>query len=314
MKLPTFIIAGERRCGTTSLYQWIKAHPDVFLHPTTDMNYFIPDELTKTRQWRDGEVDPNEWENTHAREDYARLFLEAEGFAAAGHKGADLLFWKPAHRRIAEFLPDAKFIVMLRNPVKRAWSHYWNEIGKGRERLRFEDAVEKESERSRKSAYARLHLSYAARGFYRDSLESFYERIDRRRVLVLISEQLFRRPEEGLRKIYKFLEVDENAGFENAGLAVNENWTTVPREWALAAAVKPVARFYERVSESVIVRVTKEAEKRRKFRKFMKSVFRRPASNIVMPEQTKRMLAEIYTAPNASLEKFLGYEIPEWKN
>ena len=57
MPLPTFIICGERRCGTTSLYTWMRAHPEVFLYPKADMDYFIEDEIARTREWVDGEAD-----------------------------------------------------------------------------------------------------------------------------------------------------------------------------------------------------------------------------------------------------------------
>ncbi len=313
LTLPTFIIAGERRSGTTSLYYWMKQHPDIYLHPVTDMNYFISDELTKARTWRDGETDPEGWEKTHDLEDYAGLFKDSEGFSAVGHKGADLLFWKPAHARIAQFLPEAKFIITLRNPVRRAWSHYWNEVGKGREKLSFKAAIEAEEERCRKSAYARLHLSYIRRGFYRQSLEAFFQHVDPERVLIVALEQSWARPKETLMEIYKFIGVDETLGLEDAGSARNENWTTVPRPWAESVAIKPLVNSYARISEGVIVRLIKEAEKRRKVRKYVQTVFRRPASNIEMPDDVKAHLKEIYAPHISSLEAFLGREFPEWK-
>lgn len=313
MTLPTFIIAGERRCGTTSLYRWMRVHPDVYLHPVTDMNYFISDELTNIRSWRDGEVDPAKWEQTHSVEDYRRLFAADGGQKQIGHKGADLLFWQPAHARLAAFLPDAKYIVALRNPVRRAWSHYWNEVGKGREKLSFKKAIAAENERSEKSAYARLHLSYVARGFYQRSLKAFFQHFDPSRVKVIILEQTWRRPAETLREIYKFIGVDESSGLELAGTSSNENWTTVPRSWAETAYVKPLAEFYDRAVEAVIVRTTKRAEKRRKLRKHMKTVFRKPASSIQMPEDVRAQLAELYAPHIEALESLLGREIPEWK-
>ena len=312
-KLPNFLIAGEKKSGTTSLYRWMQNHPDVYLHPTTDMNYFISDKLTESRKWRDGEVEPGEWERTHSLEGYAKLFEHDGDYRAVGHKGADLLFWKPAHARIAEYLPDARFIFILRNPVTRAWSHYWNEVGKGREVLSFKKAMAAEKERSQKSAYARLHLSYTARGFYKESLEAFFRHVDRSRVLITILEQSRSNSEKMLSDIYKFIGVDENLGLELAGTSSNENWTMLPREWSQTSAVRPLAKLYERATEAVIIRATKDSESRRKLRKNMQSIFRKPASSIKMPDDVKKQLTELYAPHIESLEAFLGYEIPEWK-
>lgn len=314
MTLPTFLIAGERRCGTTSLYRWMQGHPKIYLHPITDINYFISNELTKSRTWRNGEVQPEAWEQTHSLEDYAELFKDGGDYAAVGHKGADLLFWKPAHARLARYLPDARFIITLRNPVTRAWSHYWNEMGKERESLSFKKAIAAEEKRSRNSAYARLHLSYIARGFYRKSLEAFFQHIDSSRVLIFILEQNLSNPERTLSEIYKFIGVDETLGLKLAGTSSNENWTMVPRDWAQSNAVKPIAKLYDRISEGVIVRVAKETESRRNLRKYMQTIFRRPASGIKMPDDMKKQLTKLYAPHIESLESFLGREIPEWKS
>ncbi|HEX6814347.1 MAG TPA: hypothetical protein VF102_01640, partial [Gemmatimonadaceae bacterium] len=98
MPLPNFVIVGERKSGTTALCHWM-AHPDVYMHPREDMNYFIEDEILVTTTWRDGPADPQRWERTHSAEQYASLFTEANDQRAIGEKSADLFFWRPAHER-----------------------------------------------------------------------------------------------------------------------------------------------------------------------------------------------------------------------
>ena len=125
MSLPTFVIIGERRCGSTFLYNCMRSHPEVYLYPEPDLDYFIAEELFE-RKWIEAKESELCWEENHSPHHYAAMFQEPEGVAAIGHKGADLLFWRPAHARVARFLPDAKFVITLREPVGRAWSHYWN--------------------------------------------------------------------------------------------------------------------------------------------------------------------------------------------
>lgn len=309
LTLPTFIIAGERRCGTTSLYNWMRGHPDVYLYPRADMDYFIEHEIKSTRRWRDGEGDAELWERTHSPEAYAEMFREGSGAAAVGQKDADLLFWRPAHPRLARYLPDCRFVITLRDPAGRAWSHYWNEVGKGRETLGFEAALAAEDERSRRSAYARDHLSYRERGYYDRSLESFFSHVDPRRVLVLTLEESHRSPTETLRKVFDFVGVDPSRGLEAAGTRHNEEVTMVPRAWAQARLVAPLERSYTRITEGLILRLTADRARRARARKYARSVFREKA---VMPGRLRAELAELYAPHVRRLEGMLGRAFTEW--
>lgn len=310
LTLPTFIIAGERRCGTTSLYNWVRGHPEVYLYPRADMDYFIEDEVKRTRRWRDGEADGDLWEQTHSPEEYAEMFREGAGAGAVGQKDADLLFWRPAHPRLARYLPDCRFVITLRNPVNRAWSHYWNEVGKGRESLDFEEALAAEDERSQRSAYARDHLSYRTRGFYELSLEAFFGHIDPRRVLILTLEESHRSPKETLRKVYDFIGVDPNHGLKAAGTRHNEEVSMVPRTWAKTRLVAPLERSYTRITESLILRLTADRARRSRARKLTRSLFREKA---VMPAYLRAELAALYAPHIRDLESLLGRKLSEWK-
>jgi len=291
----------------------MKAHPKIYLYPRPDLNYFVEDELN-TRKWFSGEVSAEAWDRRHNIQEYAKLFEEGQGYQAVGHKGADLLFWRPAHARMARFLPhDTKFIVILRNPVKRAWSHYWNEVGKGRETLSFEEALAAEEERMKRSAYSRFHLSYMTRGFYERSLESFFETFPPSRVLIITLEECQAHPKETLQKIYSFLGLNPHIGLELAGKRFNENWTTIPRKWAQSSLVSSIAQVYTRLVEAVVVRLFKGSEGRRKARRYLQFPFRKSASGIPMPKELYVRLSEAYAPHIEALEKLLNTEFPQWR-
>jgi hypothetical protein len=131
MPLPSFIISGQRRSGTTSLTAKLDAHPDVFLHRKRDSGWFVDEQV------RFGEGP--DWDESHSPGAYSDWFAAAgmEGEKRVGEKSAGYLYHKPCHARIATCLPDALHIVSLRHPIDRAWSHYWNEVGKARETLSF---------------------------------------------------------------------------------------------------------------------------------------------------------------------------------
>jgi len=314
MPLPTFVIVGERKSGTTALCHWM-AHPDVYMHPREDMNYFIEDEILVTTTWRDGPADPQRWERTHSAAQYAALFAEADGQRAIGEKSADLFFWRPAHERMARLLPEAKFIVMLRDPVKRAWSHYLDELAKGdgREALSFRDALSAESERSTRSAYARLHLSYRARGYYDDVMRDFLTHVSRERLLVLTLEQMGAAPRETLQTVYRFIGVDSAIGLELAGTRHNEvGDTNVPRRWARWPVVRPIAGAYHHLSGRVIERLMSDPARRQRAKNAVYLPFLQSGKRLRMPAETRAELARDFTPHVRALEELLGREFPEW--
>jgi Sulfotransferase family len=315
MPLPTFLIVGERKSGTTALCRWI-VHPDVYMHPREDLNYFIEDEILVTRVWRDGEADAERWERTHSPERYAELFEAGRSRAAIGEKSADLFFWRPAHERIARFLPDCKFIVVLRHPVHRAWSHYLDELGKGegRETLSFDDALAYEQERASRSAYARLHLSYGERGYYDRSARNFLAHVPRSRVLIMTLEQMSAAPRETLQEVYHFIGVDPTIGLELAGTRHNEGGATdIPRSWARSRGVVRIARAYHRVAASAAERLLTDPAKCQRLKNVVYLPFRRSGKGMTMPAPTRDGLTRSYAPHVPDLTSLVGRDFGEWK-
>lgn len=314
MPLPNFVIAGERRSGTTSLARWMEAHPDIFLHPALDMAYFLENEIVGRTQWLDGELDPATWDVTHSPEDYAALFTDGAGKQAIGEKSADYLFWRPAHERLARFLPEAKFIFTLRNPVERAYSHYWHEVGKKRETLSFEEALAAEPERIKNSAWARDHLSYQSRGFYEESLCDFFRHVPRERVLITTVEGNAAQPVAQLQCVYRFLGVDESKGLEAAGSKHNANIVMLPKAWSRNPIVAPLAAAYGKATKLVAGRLAKNKEERKRMMRSMGSAFAQSATETPMAPETRRRLEAEFAPHIAALGQMLGREFPEWQS
>jgi hypothetical protein len=313
MPLPTFIIAGERRCGTTSLYHAMLAHPDVWLHPRRELGYFVEQEL---REWsgRDLEALPEgEWERTHSQEGYAACFDGAGDAIAIGEKSADYLFWRPGHARMAAIVPDAKLVLTLRDPVDRAWSHYWNEVQKERETLPFEAALAAEPERAASRPYQRYHLSYRARADWDVSIGSLLDHFPAEQVLVVTLEERIAAPEETLRRINAFVGVDPEKGLGNAKGHYNRNAALTPRGWATVPPVSWLERAWSRGTHSLLWRTMKDPERVEKWRRRLAKPFRKPATKVPLPDELRRRLWDDFEGPVGRLEALLGREFPEWR-
>jgi hypothetical protein len=202
--LPDFLVIGAQRGGTTSLYYYLCAHPHVLAPLSKEVHFF-------SRHWSRGVG----WYRAHfpLRASKAgprrtpRLTFEATPY---------YLSHPLAAARAAEVVADAKLLVLLRDPVQRAWSHYRHMVRLGLEPASFEEAIEREPERlagevERMRAdpgYLGLNhqrYSYLARGAYADHLEAWLRHFSPDRFLVLRSEALFTDPARGYRRVLAFL-------------------------------------------------------------------------------------------------------------
>jgi len=163
MSLPNFLIIGAAKAGTTSLYRYLRQHPDVYMSPVKEPAYYAS---------ASGGAD---WIRT--RPDYERLFDGATTQRARGEASPQYLNDEAAPERIAADLPGVRLIVSLRNPVDRAYSSYLGRLAGGTERRGVEDAL-------RRGTY------YFESSLYDAPLRRYLARFDRTRIKVLLFDEL----------------------------------------------------------------------------------------------------------------------------
>jgi hypothetical protein len=204
--LPDFLIIGTQRGGTASLYYNLTRHPGVAPAVRKEVHFF---DVNYRRGLR--------WYRGHfPARGQMEVMRRRHGRAVTGEASPYYLFHPAAPGRVRAALPHAMLIVMLRNPVDRAYSHYQREVGKGRERLSFEEAIEAEPARlhaeaerlgtdeSYSSDGFRQH-SYLARGIYLPQLQRWMAEFPRDRFLILESEEFFTDPMRVLIEVEAFL-------------------------------------------------------------------------------------------------------------
>jgi hypothetical protein len=200
--LPSLLILGAQRSGSTSLFNYLVQHPDVLPPLGKEIHYF---DLHYQRglNWYRGR-----FPYAH-RLGGGTLTLDASPY---------YLLHPLAPERAARLLPGAKLVALLRNPVERALSHYQHEVRGGRESLPFERAIEQEAERlsgeeerlrSDPTYYSFNHhrYSYVRRGRYLEQLRRWVEHFPRSQLLVLQSERLFADPVGATATVHEFLGV-----------------------------------------------------------------------------------------------------------
>jgi Sulfotransferase domain len=204
--LPDFVIIGAQKGGTSFLYQLLVQHPHVKPAFAKEVHYF-------DLNFRKGD----NWYRS-----YFPVQVRNSRKYITGEASPYYLFHPHAPRRASTVLPDAKLIVMLRNPVDRAYSHYQHQVkrgkGEGRETLTFEEAIEAEkrilpgevSKMLQDEFYESLRhrtRSYLRRGIYIDQLLAWSSFFPRKQMLILKSEDLFNDTTNVLERILDFLKI-----------------------------------------------------------------------------------------------------------
>ena len=191
MPLPTFIIIGATRSGTTFLARSLGRHPDVFMTPRKELHFF---------------------DDHHAKGPgyYERCFEGAHQIAV-GEATPNYLYDPEAIRRMAQLIPQVRLVAILRDPVDRAYSHYWMVRARRQEPLPFEEAVEREPERLQAGPESRRRHSYLDRGKYLRQLQHVTRHFPRSSLHVAIFEDLVESPRTVLSAVCTFLGVDPQA-------------------------------------------------------------------------------------------------------
>lgn len=205
---PEFLIAGAMKCGTTSLYNYLGQHPRVAKARKKELHYF---------DWN-YHLGPVWYASQFPVSSWHGLSRSARPTVITGEASTDYLFHPRALERIVDALPSVKLIVLVRNPVDRAYSHYHHERKQGVETATFEQAVAEEPrrlagevERLRDdpgySGHAYRRYSYLARGIYVDGVCSALDALSPSRVLVMRSEDLFDASADAMARVLEFLEL-----------------------------------------------------------------------------------------------------------
>ena len=197
MPLPNFLIIGVMKAGTTSLYRYLKQHPQVFMSPVKEPNFFA----------MEGEVLDDPRDTITDLASYTALFEGVTTEQVIGEASVRYLYSPKAAERVHHYIPEAKLLVMLRNPVERAFSAYVYQYSRGSDRLpTFADALAAESDRIAQGFDCWWH--YQAMGFYHAQLQHYRRYFAPEQIKVCLYEDLCDRPQAMLANIFQFLEVD----------------------------------------------------------------------------------------------------------
>jgi len=203
--LPDSLIIGAQRAGTSSMFRLLKLHPQIYGSAKKEVHFF-------DRNYSKGV----NWYRSHFP-----LRQKLKGGWVTFEATPCYLMFPHAAERISQLLPNIKFIVMLRNPVDRAISHYFHEVAGNRENMPIEEAFKAEDDRIRpelkkiqddKTYHSIIYrnYSYKKRGVYYDQIRHYLQFFNKEQLFIIKSEEYFENPNLIFKSVYAFLGVNDN--------------------------------------------------------------------------------------------------------
>lgn len=289
-QLPHFLLMGPEKGGTTSLNQYLRQHPKIFMARIQGANYFSLGDLDL--RGRHGYT-PARY--TATLEAYGALFKDAPAGQVIGESSPSYFVHARAAERIRRIIPEVKLITVLRHPAERAFSHFQFNRKQANEPLRdFEQALAAEPRRIADGWHYRFH--YRRNGFYDAHLAPFFRRFPRQQIAVLLYDDFVRDPQAFLRAIFAFLGVDDRF---RPDTTLRFNVSGVPRnraiEWALKRAA-PMRPLFQRVVPP----------------RLLSAIGQRMLKRIGLEPEVRARLIEEYRADILALQQRIDRDLSAW--
>ncbi|MBW9215520.1 sulfotransferase [Mumia sp. zg.B53] len=300
---PDALLVGAPKAGTSALHAALALHPQVFSSRPKEPKYFMCADAPPPSYRGPGDAhSQQEW--VWRREDYEALFAAAPGDAVRLESTPFYLYLRNARRRIAEELPDARLVAVVRDPVDRAysnWMHLWSD---GLEPVGdFVEAFAREDERVADGWAPFWH--YRRLGLYGRQLEDLYRHVDADRILVLRYRDLVQEPAATLDRVCVFLGLEpglvthiprDNSRPYAAPGAVHDLTARAMRAGARAGALVP-PKVWRRASKPLVAAMH----------------WRGDTTRPALAKDARAALVETYLDDIELLEKVTGQSFDDWR-
>ncbi|HET9672378.1 MAG TPA: sulfotransferase [Actinomycetota bacterium] len=293
VRLPTFVIIGAAKAGTTALYWYLAEHPQVFMSPMKETNFFAFG-LDERGDPLYGDPELHRFPIRSLAE-YRALFVDADDALAIGEASPVYLECPDAASRIHEHLPEARIVCILREPVDRAYSDYQMYLrSRGRQLVAERDLTPA-------AAWAQPDSHWMRIGRYHQALRRYYDRFPAERIEVLLFDDLRRDAPATVAAVYRAIGVDPAfvPRFD-----VPHNVGGVPSNMALERVL--TSSTIRRILEPVVPRRAADLARRLRTRNLTKA----PPLPPEMRERMSRSFADDVRATSELIGRDLGPWLP----
>ncbi|MGB3757878.1 MAG: sulfotransferase [Rivularia sp. (in: cyanobacteria)] len=302
MIMPNFIIIGAAKSGTTSLFYYLRQHPEIYMPTNKETNFFAFENENLNFCGPGDDIDTNKFSITNIK-DYQQLFQGVTKEVAIGEASPLYIYSPKAPRLIKQYIPNTKLIAILRHPVERAYSNFLHFAKSGREPIAdFEQALQEEENRIQDNWQWFWH--YTRVGFYYEQLKRYFDIFDEKQIQVYLYEDFETNPLQVLQNIFQFLEVDETF---TPDISTRHNTSGIYRNKFLYALLYRL--FTKPNLIKAIAKPFLSYELRLKFtNNFISLNQKKPP----MPSHVRGKLLEVYREDILKLQNLIDRDLSHW--
>lgn len=302
-KMPNFFIVGTARSGTTSLDQYLRQHPEIYMAQEKETHYFAADQFPSS--FKGPGDDSLNKRIIRDQAQYSQLFTDTTEKKAIGEASVFYLSTPGTAERIAQAVPDAKIIISLREPVARTYSSYMFLVRDGRETSGFEEGLSLEEERKEKGFepiwwYKELSLYY-------NQVKRYIDVFSANRVKVTLYDELLADPKSVLRNIFTFLGVKEDIAINTS---VRYNGSGIPKSQKLYTLANNLISNPSPLSKRIKSLVPKKILSPLGAKTL--EMILKTNSNPIDPK-TRTRLVEYFAEDVGKLEDLLDVDLSRWR-
>lgn len=304
MIMPNFLVIGTAKAGTTSLFSYLKAHPEIFMSSVKEPRFFGFVEKQPNFQGI-GDTKVNQALITNIKE-YEQLFEKVAHEKAIGEASTWYLYSEEAPFEIKKYIPNAKLIAVLRNPVDRAYSNYLHQRNRSCEEPldNFLKALQEEEKRIQNNWRPFWH--YKNMGFYYIQLSRYFQLFPSKQIRIYLQEDLIQNPINTMQDIFDFLEVDKNFS-PNFSRKFNQAYR--PKNRVLQNLImRP--NFFKSALKSTMPRPIIQ-NLGTQIRTFNREINSAPSNN-KLPQETRKNLIEEYREDILNLQDLIQRDLSNW--
>jgi len=310
--LPNFFIVGAPKAGTTSLYHYLDQHPEIYMSPIKETNYFASEVRPQIlggnlqEQIRRDEIALQDYLRGTMLEkrfgalvtdcaDYLKLFCNVNGEKAIGEASVTYLWSVTAAANIRARIPDARIIMILRNPVETAFSLYLENLGNERIHNSFHEQIHADA--PWRGQFEPMH-PFLEFGIYYEQVKRFLEGFPREKVCILLYEGYRTNQKQSMIDIFRFLGV--NPAFEPNTL-VRHMRPQIPRSFTIRRLLRRygISQRLKEWSPNVLVPHLRTLASRRR-------------RSLTMNQEDRQFLVDYYREDIQKLSDLLDRDLSAW--
>ena len=287
MRVGIFIV-GAPKAGTTSLHYYLNEHPEILMSALKEPDFFSHKEILEQDLY---------YENSKINtiEKYHNLFKEGKELKIFGDSSVSYLFYPEVSKRIKEYNSDSKIIIMLRNPIDRAFSHYLMDYRLGLINQSFENVLVEGKTGTKQELF---YQQFVTLGLYYEQVRRYLETFGKENVHIIFYDDFKNDLQNQVQKVYDFLEVESTF---IAQLSTKHNTFSIPKSsWTrkVYAFVKLRKILRKILPNQIVIQV--------------KSILFSKTDRPTLSERLRKQLNELYAADIKQLAILLNRDLSQW--